>query len=640
MPFPRSRRRLTGDTKWPKPPVIRPVSPGPRRNLIRKVRKLIGDHPRLKDDFEPRNPDNGPESSTVYGESQDETSLGGHRWPTETEASSTAETSFALANIESDLIFSAPRPHPAYGTLRHRHHVRLLRILPASSTTEIRCHLEEFSIRRRSSRSTPSYTALSYTWGSQYGTHQIYVNDHPLLVPKNLWRFLNHARDLAGDLSGWIWCDMLSINQVDLVERGNQVLLMSKIFSFAQTVVIWLGPAYRGSDIAMTALARLPTGEGFAKHASRIWASEAGHAMNDLCRRNYWRRLWIFQEVRLAHIIRLMCGGKTVSWDRFESLLQYADARSGTSRRDDSTEAVASSPAMRMMKLNLKSVDTMLWSLIQETKHLRCFDPRDKVYALLGVADKCHYNLIADYTIGMPTLLNRLLREFWAVSPPINFQQIRDWCAKIEDVLGVERGTIFIMRGQRGKYNAPSDADMRNCRLGPRHENITLWWAAFYGHSSVQKLLQETWVMSRFEGEMSEANEPSYASPALISLFKFLRKDMRRRTSFLDVGHEWLDEVGGDEDLDEWDEYYDDIQGTGEADIERIYFEGEPMTGDFSMLWVAYYHLLATHQREYHIARLMYGLMSLVHERKRKDLYELAMQQGDLWNIILTEDSG
>jgi hypothetical protein len=382
-------------------------------------------------------------------------------WTTERGTSPTNDTFFALASVENGLLSNAPRPHPAYRTLRHNDHIRLLRILPASSTTEIRCQLDEFSLMEN-----PPYTALSYTWGSQYGIHRIYINDHPLLIPTNLWRFLTHARDLPQEFSGWIWCDMLSINQVDLAERGHQVTLMSRIFNAAQNVVIWLGPAYRKSDTAMTALAKIPTFEGFAKQASHLWASDAGHAMDGICRRHYWRRLWVFQELRLAQHIRLMCGGKTVPWNQFESLLQYACARLGTSRRDDSTEAVLNSPAMRMMKLNLKSVDTALWSLVQGTQHLRCFDTRDKIYALLGVATAGHEEIKPDYTMGVPTLLNRLLGQLWAISPPTNLKKAREWCTKIEDVFGVERGTIFILKGQQGRYNAPSDADLRNCRLG------------------------------------------------------------------------------------------------------------------------------------------------------------------------------
>ena len=522
----------------------------------------------------------------------------GHPCPTEGNDSPTqsTDTSFLQIAVECNLLSSASRPqsHPAYAALGHDC-IRLLRILPALSTTVIRCRLEEFSLCR-----APAYTALSYTWGSPHGTHQIYVNDHQLSVPKNLWRFLRHARGLAKDLSGWIWCDMLSINQVDLAERGHQVKLMSRIFKTAETVVVWLGPAYRGSDTAMTALARLPHGKQLAKQAFNIWAGDAGHAMGGICRRPYWRRLWVFQEIRLAQKIRLMCGSKTAPWKRFHDLMEHALAKSGISRLDDNIEVVANSPAMRMRNLNLESVDTVLWSLVQETRHLRCFDIRDKIYALLGVATKGHESIEPDYSIPIPSLVNRLLHEIWSDSPPETLKGAAEWCANIEDVLGVERGTAFIIQGQRGSYKAPSLADMRSCRLGPKSSKFTLWWTSFYGHSSVQTLLRKAWHASYFDGD---PNEQSYApsntafmsTPVVVSLFQLLRKDMDSRSSFLGCSFLGLeDEVSGLQDV------HIRVK-TEDPEIDGA----EAMDTDVSMAWVTFYLTDAVDRNDGHVTRLM-----------------------------------
>lgn len=560
--------------------------------------------------------------------------------PSERGASNSIVAPSVIANVEPNLLSSAPRPHPAYRTLR-KSYIRLLRILPASSTAEVRCQLEEISLHR-----PPIYTALSYTWGSQYGIHQIYVNDTPLLVPKNLFRFLKSARDLGRELSGWIWCDMLSINQVDLAERGYQVTLMSRIFHTAQTVVVWLGPAHRGSDLAMTAIAKLPNGERFSKQASRIWAGEVGPAMDDICRRHYWRRLWIFQEVRLARRILLMCGGKTVSWDKFESLLQYADARSGTSRGDDHTEFVASSPAMRMMKLNLKSVDTALWSLVQETKHLRCFDSRDKIFALLGVATKSHGTIEPDYTLGIPTLLNMLLKETWMNSPPENFDQALDLCAKVEDTFGVERGTVFIMEGQRGLYNAPSDTEVRGCRLGPETISISLWWTAFYGHSHVQTMLQNCWSSNWFDGDESiSIADISHAAHAVVSLFRFLRKDMDTRHSFLaadfsDGDLADSDSEISDSEISESETSDDSFSGESvvvrpdlDSDDSMIRTENletfdreaaEASISDLSMYWAVWYLRHAMDEQKYRRGSFMLSLLDWTTKSERKALAHLA----------------
>jgi ankyrin repeat protein len=542
-------------------------------------------NPRLSRDLGPRSLINDtPKPRNASGETQEGNTQDGAGSTAKGDKSRYTATSFEHVDVECNLLSSSPQPqsHPAYGALGHDC-IRLLSIIPDKSTTEIRCQLDEFTLHE-----TLAYTALSYTWGSQHGVHRIYINDHPLLVPKNLWRFLNHARDLAGDLAGWIWCDMLSINQVDLAERGHQVKLMSRIFKTAQTVVVWLGPAYRGSDTAITALARLPDGEGFVKQASHLWAGDVGHAMDGICRRPYWRRLWVFQEIWLARKIRLMCGGRTIPWSHFHALMEHAYAISGISQLDDNTEAVANSPAMRMMRLSLEPVNTVLWNLVKETGYLRCFDIRDKIYALLGVATDGHGSIEPDYSVPVPSLLNKLLREIWSDSPPESLEEATDGCAKIEDVFGVERGTMFIMQGQRGRYSAPSNAEMRNCRLGPESSEFTLWWTVFYGHLSVQTLLQKSWTSSCFDGDMGKQSDArrdarSMSSP-VASLFRFLRKDMDSRSSFLDL---------------------EDVHARPET--EKIF--GEACAGltevDISMAWVAFYLTDAVNRNDTHVTRLI-----------------------------------
>lgn len=95
------------------------------------------------------------------------------------------------------------------------------------------CVVREFSFGEK-----PTYAALSYTWGSQQGVYEILINGHPLLVPKNLWRFLSHARAIGDDVLECLWIDMLSVNQADVAERGHQVNLMPVIYRSAKRVIV------------------------------------------------------------------------------------------------------------------------------------------------------------------------------------------------------------------------------------------------------------------------------------------------------------------------------------------------------------------------------------------------------------------
>ena len=230
-------------------------------------------------------------------------------------------SNLSLFETESGLLCSRSHTtiHPAYKELRENR-IRLLMILPIQADRAIRCRLEEFSLDDK-----PTYTAISYTWGSQHGCHAVFVNDHSLLVPKNLWRFLGSARAVGGDLSSWLWIDMLSINQADISERGHQVSLMPAIFRTAHLVNVWLGPAYLGSHAALTSLARNSNRwKGLGKRR-KVWASDAGPGIKELCQRPYWKRLWVYQELKLVRQIQLMCGTRTIAWDQYKLFLTLAE---------------------------------------------------------------------------------------------------------------------------------------------------------------------------------------------------------------------------------------------------------------------------------------------------------------------------
>jgi ankyrin repeat protein len=409
-----------------------------------------------------------------------------------------------LIETESDLLCSRSHTviHPAYKELREKY-IRLLKILPVQADRAIHCRLEEFSLDDK-----PTYTAISYTWGSQHGAHAVFVNDHSLLVPKNLWRFLDSARSMGGDLSSWLWIDMLSINQADISERGHQVSLMPVIFRTANLVNVWLGPAYLGSDAALIALARIGNHWKSLGQRRKVWASHLGSGIRDLCQRPYWKRLWVYQELKLARNIQLMCGTRTIAWDEFRLFLSlvslaetdlFAKIPSLSSFVRDSID----SPAMRMAKLTSKSVHTHLWSLIHATQHLRCADLMDKVYALLGVSTEGHENIKPDYDLPIPTLINKILLEVYKLYPPESLEEALAQCDEVEDILAVPRGTVFTIRGQRGSYEVPSEADFRACRLGAQDSSLSLWWTAFYGHVAVQRLLLSAWQVEHFASDPS-----------------------------------------------------------------------------------------------------------------------------------------
>jgi hypothetical protein len=126
--------------------------------------------------------------------------------------------------------------------------IRLIILEPGSSSDPIRCRLIHTELGLQ------DYEALSYEWGTSAKDLEISINGEPIRVRRNLHSALWHIRTQRERL---LWIDALCINQADVSERNHQVCLMGRIYSQAENVVVWLGPAANDSDLAMDALKQL-----------------------------------------------------------------------------------------------------------------------------------------------------------------------------------------------------------------------------------------------------------------------------------------------------------------------------------------------------------------------------------------------
>ncbi|KAM0719641.1 hypothetical protein Q7P37_003772 [Cladosporium fusiforme] len=415
-----------------------------------------------------------------------------------------------VAEIETECGLLSREPyllaHPAYNGL-DLGYIRLFKILKDKAKGKISIHLEPFLLT-----DAPEYTAISYAWGSPIGTWEVLINGYKLLVPTNLNRFLKQARVSEGIFTKWLWIDMLTIDQRNLEERAKQVIMMPEIFQQAAQVVVWLGPAYKNSDAAMGALSMPGRHWHSKKHRLQLWASSTGSGLWDLCQRSYWHRLWVFQELQVARKVQLMCGSKTVPWNRFEEFMLNADGALEIHRQDNRTAVIKKSPAIQMVKLRMASGDTTLWYLIQKTKHLRCADIRDRAYALLGVIAQAPSDvgrpLIApDYTMPIPGFVNLILNHVFERSPPEDLNEALEQCKEVERTLGVPPGTAFFMQDKRGLCKDVYNVDSPLRRLGPPGSGISLWWACFYGHPVISSLLIQSWSYEYWEKVTSKQQE-------------------------------------------------------------------------------------------------------------------------------------
>lgn len=278
---------------------------------------------------------------------------------------------------------------------RSRKEIRTIGLQPSSDPgAPVICVPRTVSLLDR-----PTYTALSYRWGEPSDTANITFDARPSFsIPRNLdaaLRQLRHPTEVTT-----LWADAICINQDENEpEKNQQVAMMGSTYGQASSTVIWLGPEADNSDLAMDTISHL--------YRQRIWeisdntlTTDHFEAIATLCRREWWTRVWMIQELLLSPNPIVMCGTKSAP---IEAFIHLDDLRRGYHRPSGKEIDNASQPSQYLFKQNpfsqilhhyysdkrriqLDYVSLDEWMVVIDD--FSATDPRDKVYGLLGVGTK------------------------------------------------------------------------------------------------------------------------------------------------------------------------------------------------------------------------------------------------------------
>jgi hypothetical protein len=308
--------------------------------------------------------------------------------------------------------------------------IRLAHVQPGSGTKAITIDLVEDYVTG-SDRS--AYDALSYTWGNGARDKQVFVNGKRLPVTKTLWEALNRFR--RPDTVITLWVDWICVCQERTRERNAQVEMMGKIFKAARKVVVWLGDDYDDSRAGMQLAKQLlhiaiyqPPGgltpanqelHGLPKRGHKRWK-----ALSLILRRPWFWRTWVVQEVALNDNVELVLGSLTFTWDELELIvcllegqlpqawhldqavtaleLPFSRINRIRQRHQRSIKAVSHPTTEQTVDPDLKQMtdhdsEPDLLDLLFMSRHLGATDPRDKIYALLGLGK---HDISPDYSMS------------------------------------------------------------------------------------------------------------------------------------------------------------------------------------------------------------------------------------------------
>jgi Heterokaryon incompatibility protein (HET) len=314
--------------------------------------------------------------------------------------------------------------------------IRLLRVEPAHSPDgALRYVFSKASLNGRA----PPFTAVSYCWGQSEPEQIIYVGSTPVKVTETVHDVLREV--LAGG-AALAWIDQVCIDQRNAAERSSQVAVMGVIYSRADRVLVYLGEAGERTSLAVdflehysrrlkdqydgeTGIVQLSTSESLSLVASNDYGRfsdtpvlrHVALGLADILTRSFFKRLWIVQEVVLATNLMAVCGSRHFSWDllslacllftrrpEFASVLKsfvHIDCDFTTMRK-----------ASRLVKAHGKLINRDLWDLLDECSGLATSEPRDKIYAVLGLAKRTAALPVPDYARSVKEIYLEFARHF------------------------------------------------------------------------------------------------------------------------------------------------------------------------------------------------------------------------------------
>ena len=302
---------------------------------------------------------------------------------------------------------------------QERKEIRLLRLDPCRSSNNLDFSLVHHPLgdHVRSDRRY-EYFALSYVWGNATDAKPIYLDGEIVEIRATLWRALDALRhQLRGRPcddapfrgpagvpmeSLYIWIDFLCINQDDVDERNSQIQMMDQVFSKAQGVIGWLGDPTDESNAAMDLLHDALVADDFPQGPKDQYQGERRKeidgALSVLVSFEYWRRVWIIQEVALSQAAFWMfCGDRRLSWEQYSSL--FGKRENGSTdlpaRLDTEDRRVAMTKARLFRSLTGANLHKApLHDLMAMARGYLVSDPRDRVYGLLGIVEPSDRSLL------------------------------------------------------------------------------------------------------------------------------------------------------------------------------------------------------------------------------------------------------
>ena len=306
-----------------------------------------------------------------------------------------AMSTFSSRQLPQFFLEPSPTELYKYRPLETSETIRVIVLQPARNHNEpLDCNIIHQDRREilLDIRDEQHFEAVSYTWGNPELSCKIVCDEKSafLNITHNVDSFLRHFR--AESSVRYLWVDAICLNQVDNDEKSIQVSLMGDIYRQARRILLWLGDASPEDDVQLVFafLKRLTSikciaisKEAIENLSKDVFKYSDITKVQSFLQRPWFQRRWIIQEVALGHDSIVQCGPFRISWHWFVDAMRRLQIASDRGFITLNSEALDSVHNACIIYSHSNELLTLLWDFHKS----ECCDPRDRIFALHGLAE-------------------------------------------------------------------------------------------------------------------------------------------------------------------------------------------------------------------------------------------------------------
>lgn len=264
-----------------------------------------------------------------------------------------------------------------------------------------------------------SFEAISYVWGSNTKDQVIIIDGSQVFITTNLRNSLRQVR--YEDKPRTVWADSICIDQQNIEEKSHQVGAMGRIYQSSECTLMCFGSEPEFQQLATDAATLINEVSEMMRcvlddlDSSVNWdkfrhPDADDPLVNDprwgswgvLLDRPWFSRGWVVQEAALGPDARIIWAGVEIPWLSLLQVYTWLAYRASPKMRLTQQVKFLSPLHMLKFKIERSDVDKAFWpqdavsrvgtfpalELLDYARELTITDPRDRIYAFVGLSTK------------------------------------------------------------------------------------------------------------------------------------------------------------------------------------------------------------------------------------------------------------